>query len=84
MGTSRVFKEVTRLFKGVFTLYQRCFYEVSRVFKDSVECVSRNCHKGVSKMFVKFCCCMDLIAATQAEGGLVFKHPAVCYYHEII
>ena len=40
---------------------QRCFKEISRVFKESVKCVSR-----------KFCCCMDLIAATRAEGGYVY------------
>ena len=41
------------------------------MFKESVKFVLRKfqgCFKNVS---MKFCSCMDLIAATRAEGGLV-------------
>ena len=31
--------------------------------------------------FLQFYCCMDLIAATRAEGGLVWKKRAVKYCH---
>ena len=50
--------------------------EVSRVFKESVKCVSRKFQ--VSRMYqeslneVTFAiCCMNLIAATRDEGGVV-------------
>ena len=58
--------------------------EVSRAFKESIKCVSRKfqyqvskvfqeCFKNVSmKFFLQFCSRMYLIAATRAEGGLVF------------
>ena len=44
------------------------------MFKDSVKCVPRKLKikfQEFSRMFFQFCCCMDLIAATRAEGGLV-------------
>ena len=59
--------------------------EVSSVcLKKSVKCVSRKFSKKkvsrVSRIFVlKFCCCMDLIAATRAEGGLVLNDCQLCY-----
>ena len=39
--------------------------------------ISKESVKGVLRMFqrsfvLQFCCCMKLIAATRAEGGLVF------------
>ena len=44
------------------------------MFKDSVKCVPRNFQiKFFNEvLFLQLCCCMDLIAATRAEGGLVF------------
>ena len=51
------------------------FFEQAFVFicnAGSVNCVSRKCHKKFLRNFVlQFCCCMDLIAASRAEGGLV-------------
>ena len=48
------------------------------MFKDSVKCVSRKFQikfqkffKNVSMEFLQFYCCMDIIAGTRAEGGLV-------------
>ena len=45
------------IFKGVFRVFKRCFKEVSR------KC---------SRCFKKISCSMALIAASRAEGGLVF------------
>ena len=59
-GELKCFKEVSRefhgSFKGVPRVFQRCFKEVSR---------------KLSGCFKKFSCCMALIAASRAEGGLV-------------
>ena len=63
--------------KGVSRHFQRSFKEVSRVFKESVK--SSVFQENFKKKFqwflkivsIKFCCCLDLIAATLAEGGLV-------------
>ena len=44
------------------------------MLKESVKCVPRKFQikfQEFSRMFFQFCCCMDLIAATRAEGGLV-------------
>ena len=43
------------------------------MFKESVKCVSRKFNEVLlSNLF-----CMDLIAATRAEGGLVFPYKGV-------
>ena len=49
------------------------------MFKDSVKCFLRKISNKVSRVFkniamefLQFYCCMDLIAATRAEGGLVY------------
>ena len=71
--------------KGVFRKFQECFKEVSRVFHESVKDISRvfhnfqGCFQSVSRKFQenfqgvskKVLCCMALIAASQAEEGLV-------------
>ena len=63
-----------RSLKGVSRQFQRRCKEVSRVLKESVKFVSRNFQKQFQGHFknvsMKFCC-MELIAATRAEGGLV-------------
>ena len=70
--------EVSRLFqgsfKGVSRVVQGCLKKVSSVFQEKF----KQSVKGVSRMFqssfvLQFCCCMDLIAATRAEGGLVYQ-----------
>ena len=65
--------------KGVSRLFQRCFKDVSRVFKESVKCASRKLHqkfqgciKNLKMEFLLQFCCMNLIATTRAEGGLVY------------
>ena len=65
--------------KGVSMEFQRRFKEVSRVLKKKVKCVLRKFQKKVSRVFqecfneVLFC--DFVLAATQAEGGLVFSRP---------
>ena len=61
-------------FKGVSRQFKKCFEEVSRVesvkgFRENFKKKFQGCFKNVSMQF----CCMDLIAATRAEGGLVKK-----------
>ena len=56
-GVSRGF---SRMFKG-------CFMEVSMLFPKCLKAVSRQ----FSRCFKVVSCCMALIAATRAEGGLV-------------
>ena len=53
-------------FKRVSSMFQGCFQSVSKVCQGSFEKMLK-CFKEVS-------CCMSLIAATRAEGGLVSKH----------
>ena len=71
-------------FKGVSRKYQGCFIKVSfkrkfqgcfkgvlwilRMFPECFKEVSRK----LSRSFRKVSCCMVLIAASRAEGGLVF------------
>ena len=62
-------KKVNVCFKAVSWTFQGCLNKVKRV--------SRTFQKKVSRVFqwsfvLKFCSCMDLIAANWAEGGLVF------------
>ena len=49
-----------RMFQGCFMIFK----DVSRGFQGSF--------KKTFKMFQKVSCCMALIAASRAEGGLVF------------
>ena len=74
-------------FKSVSRKFQECFKEVLRVFQGSVKGVSCFREEEVSRMFHDFLraftecsrcfkknlCCMALIAASRAEGGLVQK-----------
>ena len=46
-------------------MFQRCFQSVSKV--------SLGSFKKLSRCFKKVSCCMALIAASRAEGGLVFE-----------
>ena len=72
-GVSRVFYQS---FKDLSKKCQRSFIEVSRKFQENVKVFNRSlkplwgCFKVV--LFLKVFCCMSLIAATRAEGGLVF------------
>ena len=71
---SRVFQGS---FKGVSRMFQGCFKKVLRVFHENFKGVSRKfqgCFKEVPRKGVsrKVSCCMALIAASRAEGGLVF------------
>ena len=69
-GSFKVSKEVQRMFHGSFKdvlrKFQGCLKKVSSVFPENFI----NRFKGVSR--IKFCCSMNLIAATRADGGLVF------------
>ena len=75
-GSFKVYKGSS---KGVSRQFQRCFKEDSRVLKKVSSVFQENfikSFKGVSRIFqwsfvLQFCCCMNLIAATRAEGGLV-------------
>ena len=61
------------------SVFQGNFKKVSRVFKECLKFSYKKFRKGllgVSRMFLQsfvlqFCCCMALIEATGAEGGLV-------------
>ena len=66
----RYLKELKGCFKGV----SRCFKEVSRAYKESIICVSRKLQKNKFQWWIvlRFCCCMDLIAAKRAKKGLVW------------
>ena len=78
-GFSRVFpecfKEVSRAFqlslegvsRGISRTFKGCFMEVSMLFPKCLKEVSRQ----FSRCFKVVSCCMALIAATRAEGGLV-------------
>ena len=77
-GVSRKFqgckREVSRViqgsFKGVSRMFQRCFSEVSRKPQRCFKKVSSK-FKGVSRLFC-FCKVYScILAASQAEGGLV-------------
>ena len=80
-GLKRSFKVVSRKFRG-------CFMKVSRRWKfqgffmifKGVPGVFQRCFKKVSRKlsgcFKKVSCCMALIAASRAEGGLVFLLPS--------
>ena len=81
--------EVQQVFQGIFKEFSReflnCFKEVSKMFKECVDCISRKfqkkcqgCFKNdLIKFVLQFCYCMALIAATRAEGWLVYwgGHP---------
>ena len=72
-------------FKGVSMKIEESFEGALRVFQRSFKDISKS-SKGVSRLFqinfqavsiffqesfaLKFCCCMAVIAATGAEGGL--------------
>ena len=65
-------------FKDVSRMFQECFNDVSRRFQGCLKKVSIvfqenfiKSFKGVSSFVLQFCCSMNLIAATRAEGGLV-------------
>ena len=58
-GVSRYLKEVQRVFQGGFR-------DVLRKFQGGLKKVSSVFQENFTKS-----CCMDLIAATRAEGGLV-------------
>ena len=68
---SRYLKEVQRVFQGgfrdVLRKFQGCLKKVSSVFQENFI----KSFKGVSSFVLQFCCSMNLIAATRAEGGLV-------------
>ena len=63
----------------MFQAVSKMFYGRFKGNKESEKYVSRKCVNGVS---MKFCfailCCMNLIAATRAEVGLVFTHMPKC------
>ena len=68
------FKISKRSSQGVSRLFQRCFNVDSRVVKKVLSVFQENSiksFKGVSSFILQFCCSMNLIAATRAEGGLV-------------
>ena len=72
-GASQVSK---RSSKGVSRQFQRHFKEVlgvSSVFKEDFKKSFKGFQESFNKFFFQFCCCKDLIAATRAEGGLVFN-----------
>ena len=60
-------------FNGVYGGLQGYLKEVQRVFEGRV---FQGRYKGVSRDL--FCCCMAIITATQAEGGLVFHFDLDC------
>ena len=64
----RSFKVSKRSLKGVSRQFQRCFKENSRAFHKKFQ----GCSKNLSMKFCFAILCMNLITATQAEGGLVF------------
>ena len=76
------FREVSKAIQGCFkevsSVIQKCFMMFQGSIKE-VKCVSRKCHKKFQgclknlsmKFCLQFCCSMNLIAATRAEGGLV-------------
>ena len=73
---SRVFRE---FFKGVTRVFQAYIQRVSRMFQGSLKTNFKRCFKHYWKcfkvvLFLKLYCCMPLIAATRAEGGLVYLH----------
>ena len=51
--------------------FQGCFLRVFRDFRVFSECFKEVSRK-LSRCFKKFPCCMSLIVASRAEGGLVF------------
>ena len=67
--SERPLKEIQGRFKGL----KGCFKEVSRQFQRHLKKVSRVYKERVRLFQENFTksCCMDLIAATRAEGGLV-------------
>ena len=86
------FKGVTRVFHGCFKSPSRVFYfqmwfreffkGVTREFQECFKRVSRG-FQGCFKedFFLKVYCCMPLITATRAEGGLVkYKKPFLCNF----
>ena len=67
--------EVQRVFQGRFKGIKESFKKVQCVYQENF----KKAFNGVLRMFLRrfvlqFCCCLALIAATQAEGGLVCKH----------
>ena len=84
-GVLRKFKGVSRnnevCLIGVLSGFQVYIKEVQRVlqgsFKGTYQENIKRAFMGVLRMFhrhfaLQFCCCLALIAATRAEGGLVF------------
>ena len=74
MRVSRIFHEI---FKGLSRVFQNNFKNFSKVFQERLKLLL-GCFKVF--MLLKVHCCMSLIAATWAEGGLVsaLKRPMVC------
>ena len=77
--------------EGCYKAVSKMFKEVSKAFKESTKCVSIKFQKKVSRvfhecfnevLFLQFCSCMDLIAATQPEGGLVFYRISLSFVEE--
>ena len=73
-------KENQRCFKDVFRKFQGCLRKFSREFQGCLKKVQGSLKKDQKKRFqgrfdegllLQFCWCIDLIAAYQAEGGLV-------------
>ena len=56
------------VFRDVLRKFQGCLKKVSSVFQENVI----KSFKGVASFVLQFCCSMNLIAATRAEGGLVY------------
>ena len=79
----RKFQRSLRLVLGLFMVFgysgYDCLFQISyKLFQGRYKVVSgkfKECFKGVSRRFLRcfkeVLCCMTLIAATQAEGGLV-------------
>ena len=58
--------------KGVSRQFQRCFKEDSRVLKNVSSVFQENIIKSFNEVLFCNFVSMNLIAATRAEGGLVF------------
>ena len=58
-------------FKCVPRKFPKCPKQVSRLFQGNFNNVSKVFQSSFKGVLRKFCCCIALIAATRAEGGLV-------------
>ena len=78
------FKSIKKKFKGFLREFNGRFNDILRKFQGclmGVKCLPKKFQikfQEFSRMFqwsffLQFCCCMDFIAATRAEGGLVNK-----------